>query len=410
MNSNFSAEFFRANRQTLRKLHTNDYPIVITANGLLQRGADSPYAFRQDANFWYVTGVSEPDFVLVIEESSDYLILPERTDAQNMFDGELSADEVQKTSGVEAVLDNTAGWNRLKKVLQSNKYVATIAAPPAYVKAYGMYTNPARASLMSRLQAIAPDIKITDISPQFVRMRMVKQPQEVSAIQQAITITKESLEHAITVNKRSEYTYEYEIEANITRGFRMRGSLGHAFDPIVASGRNATTIHYVANNGKLSANSLVVIDIGAEYDQYAADITRTIALGEPTERQQQVYAAVLKVQQHAYDLLKPGVLLRDYEKQVEQYMAEVLQDLGLIQGSESKQVRMYYPHAASHHLGLNVHDVADYEVPLEENMIITVEPGIYIPEEDLGVRIEDDVRITKEGIEVLSSALPATLM
>jgi len=152
------------------------------------------------------------------------------------------------------------------------------------------------------------------------------------------------------------------------------------------------------------------MDVGAEYQHYAADITRTISLSAPSRRQQAVHAAVLDVQAYGFSLLNPGVDLKEYEQSIEQYMGEKLRELGLIKTIDHESVRAYYPHATSHFLGLNVHDVGDYSRPLEVGNVLTVEPGIYIPAEGIGVRIEDDVLVTDTGIEILTDRLPRTLI
>jgi Xaa-Pro aminopeptidase len=409
MSDLFSSEFFSNNRARLRELFTGTAPIVITANGQLQRSGDTTFPFQQDANFWYLTGIDEPDVILVIDKQKEYLIVPFREGTQAAFDGHIEAGMLARQSGIDTILSEKEGWKQLEGRLHRVKHVATIPALPRYIEAYSMYTNPARKRLISRLKTQNDRIELLDISEHLARMRMVKQAPELVAIQRAIDITSATLTNTLTPSKRGKYTYEYEIEAELSRGFRTRGARGHAFDPIVASGKNATTIHYLENNAALSAGELIVLDVGAEYDHYAADITRTIALREPTKRQTQVYDAVQEVQQYACSLLKPGVLMHEYENDVEHFMGEKLRELGLIKSIDRESVRTYYPHAASHHLGLNVHDVGDGSRPLEPDMVITVEPGIYIPEEELGVRIEDDVRITENSIEVLSVSLPTKL-
>jgi Xaa-Pro aminopeptidase len=231
---------------------------------------------------------------------------------------------------------------------------------------------------------------------------MIKQPPELVALQQAIDITSKSLNDALAAGK--EYEFEYQLEASIAHGFRYRGAHGHSFEPIVAGGKNACTLHNVKNRSPLHQQTLVVCDVGAEVSHYAADITRTISVGKPTTRQKAVYAAVLSVQEYALGLLKPGVSLKKYEQQVVKRMGEELKRLGLIKRADSKNIRQYFPHATSHFLGLNVHDVGDYQLPLEAGIVLTCEPGIYIPEEGIGVRLEDDVLITSEGNRVLSVA------
>ncbi len=410
MNSHFNSDFFAGNRQRLRELFTGTAPIVVTANGLLQRGGDSSFAFAQDANFWYLTGIDDPDLLLVMDRDKEYLIVPTRSQSRQAFDGVLDAKTLTKVSGIKLVYDESAGWEQLRNRLKKVKHVATIAAPPAYIEAYGIYTNPARSSLVHRLKAEKTELELLDLGPHISRLRMIKQEPELAAILQSIDITIASLKSSFSGAKISKYGYEYEIEAEIGKGFRSRGALGHAFAPIVASGERACTLHYVENKGKLSADELLVSDVGAEVEHYAADITRTIALGKPTARQLAVHNAVKEVQDYAFGLLKPGVLLRDYEQKIEHYMGEKLRELNLIKIIEHDAIRKYFPHATSHFLGLNVHDVGDYDRPLEPGVVLTVEPGIYIAEEGIGVRIEDDVLVTEKGIKILSRKLSRELV
>lgn len=410
MSDNFTSEFFAGNREKLRQLSASTAPIVVTANGLLQRGGDSTYPFEQDASFWYLTGINDPDIILVLDKEQDYLIVPHRGASRVAFDGAVDETGLSHVSGIKTVLDDQEGWDRLKNRLKRAKQVATLPPAPAYVEAHGLYTNPARAMLSKRLQEINSNLEFLDLSQQLARMRSVKQPVELAAIQAAIDITNVTLQEIIQPGNLSGYKYEYEVEADITRGFRRRGAQGHAFEPIVASGKRACTLHNVANNGRLTKNELLLMDVGAMVDHYAADITRTVSLSEPSRRQQAVYDAVLEAQNFAKALLKPGVLMKEYEEQIEQFMGEQLRKLGLIKSIEHDQVRRFYPHATSHFLGLNVHDTGDYHSPLEAGMVLTVEPGIYIPEEAIGVRIEDDVLITEDGYRCLSDGLPRQLV
>jgi Xaa-Pro aminopeptidase len=403
------SDFFSANRARLRELFTGTAPIVVTANGMVQKGADEAYPFHQDANFWYLTGISEPDITLVMDKGKEYLIVPARSDAREVFDGAIDDKTLTQLSGITVILSEKEGWRQLEGRLQRVRHVATLAAAPAYVEAWGMYTNPAREALIKRLRECNGELEILDLRSHLARMRMVKQPQEIEMVRQAIAVTAETLRDVTKPKQLSKYAYEYELEADITRGFRARGATGHAFSPIVASGKHACTLHHVHNDGALASNELIVLDVGAEWSHYAADITRTVISGEPSARQQAVYDAVVAVQGYAFSLLKPGVIFRDYEEDVVAYMGEKLRELGLIKTINEESVRQYFPHATSHYLGLNTHDVGDYERPLEPGVVMTVEPGIYIAEEGIGIRIEDDVLITTEGIEILSDALPRTL-
>ena len=410
MESRFDSEFFAGNRRKLRELFTGKAPIVVTANGLLQRGGDSTFPFAQDANFWYLTGIDEPDIVLVMDKDKEYLIVPPRDANRSAFDGSVDTFHLTLGSGIQTVVEEDEGWRLLSSRLKRARHAATIASPPAYLKRFGMYTNPARARLIKRLKSENEELELLDITMHLVRMRMVKQPLELAAIQSAIDITLDTMKDVLEPAKLNKYAFEYELEAELTRGFRRRGAQGHAFEPIVAGGERACTLHNVSNRGAFSADELAVLDVGAEVEHYAADITRTVALATPSRRQEAVYKAVLEVQEYALSHLRAGAFLQTYEEKVAHFMGEKLRELGLIKSIDHEAIRKYYPHATSHFLGLNVHDVGDYTLALEAGNVLTVEPGIYIPAEGIGVRIEDDVLITKNGVEVLSAALPKLLL
>lgn len=407
MSDVLDAAFFAGNRQRLRELFTGTAPIVITANGLLQRSGDVTFPYRQDSNFWYLTGIDEPDVVLVMDKGKEYLIIPKRDEHRVAFDGQIETDNLTAISGIDTVLSADVGWKQLETRLQRVKHIATLAANPAFVEAHGFYSNPARARLIKKIKSFNADIELLDLRMHVARMRMIKQPAELAAIQQAIDITVDTLQK-FKKKRAGTFAHEYEVEAFITAGFKQQ-NYDHAYQPIIASGQNACTLHYVQNSGQLVPNELVLLDVGAEVNRYAADITRTYSVDTPSKRQQQVYDAVLAVQDYALDLLKPGVMLREYEQSVAQFMGEKLRELGLIKSIESDAIRHYYPHSTSHFLGLDVHDVADYELPLEPGMVLTVEPGIYIPEENIGIRIEDNVVIEESGVRVLSTKLPRVL-
>lgn len=410
MGSRFSSEFFAGNRQRLRELFTGKAPIVMTANGLIQRGSiDSAYAFSQDANFWYLTGIDEPDIVLVMDKDKEYLIVPARSSRREAFDGAVAYEPLVRRSGITTVLSDKEGWARLGSRLKKVKHVATLRVLPAYVEEYGIYANPARADLVAKLKSYSSELELLDLNQHLARMRMIKQPEELGAIQAAIDITISTIKEATRPAKLRGYAYEYEVEAEVSRGFRRRGADGHSFEPIIAGGKRACTLHNVANNGALKADELVIIDTGAEVEHYAADITRTITLSTPSKRQRSVHAAVQDVQRFALDLLGPGIVLKDYEQQVQHYMGEKLRELGLIKTINHANIRKFYPHGTSHFIGLNVHDTGEYDRPLEPGVVISCEPGIYIPKEGIGVRIEDDVLITPRGNKVLTAKLPSDL-
>ncbi|HEX7963541.1 MAG TPA: aminopeptidase P N-terminal domain-containing protein [Candidatus Saccharimonadales bacterium] len=411
MSGAFGSDFFRGNCERLRQLFTGTAPIVLTAYGRLQRAGDEAFPFNQDGSFWYLTGIDEPDVILVIDKGREYLIVPKREAVVEAFDGAIDVAELTRRSGIKEVLNEKDGWKQLEARLKKVQHVATLAAAQPYIEYFGMYTNPARSRLIKRLKTVNPDIELLDLRQHLARLRMVKQPEELAALQRAIDITNDTLKEVVRPARLAKYAYEYEVEADITRGFRRRGASGHGFSPIVAGGLRACTMHHIANDAQLSSDELVVLDVGAACDHYVADISRTISLnGRASRRQQQVYEAVCEAQDYAYSLLKPGVKIREYEKEMEHFVGEKLRELGLIKSITSEAVReQFFPHATSHFLGLDAHDAGDYDEPLKPGVVITVEPGIYIRDEAIGVRIEDDVLITETGCDVLSKKLPREL-
>jgi len=409
-NTPFDSSFFISNRERLKQLFTGTAPIVITANGLLQQASDEPYPFHQDRSFWYLTGIDEPGIVLVMDKAKEYLIVPPRETVREQFDGSIDFDELSRISGIQTIMYEKEGRRQLEARIKKVQHVATLAANPRFIDYLGMYTNPARADLIQRLKDANPNLELLDLRTHLSRMRMIKQEAELAAIQKAIDITIDTLKEITRPKQLAKYAHEYEIEADLTRGFRRRGATGHAFTPIVAGGERTCTLHHIRNQDPLVSGELLVMDVGAQADFYASDLTRTFAIGgHASRRQQLVYESVQEAQRFALSLLKPGTMLREYEKQMEEFVGEKLRELGLIKSIDRDSVRQYFPHATSHFLGLDTHDAGDYDHPLEPGVVLAVEPGIYIPEEALGVRIEDNVVITADGNTVLSARLPQEL-
>lgn len=402
----FTSDFFASNRSKLRA-DTQAQIIVLAANGLLQRSADTTYAFRQDSNFWYFSGLEEPDYLLVITAEDSFLIAPKRGDHRDQWDGSIDKRAIKKLSGIDKIEEHHDGWIRLDLLLKKHKKVHTITPAEVYYDHFGFYANPARATLLSALSKHRK-LEQVDIRKNIARMRQVKHESEIKAIQSAIDITAKSLKK-IKKNIQS-YASENQIAADITRDFIRSGANGHAYQPIIAAGKNAATIHYIKNNDFLEAGQLLLLDVGAEVSNYSADITRTYSIGSPTKRQQEVYGAVKRVQDKAINLLKPGIDMKKYEAEVDTFMAKELKKLKLIDDiTDKRKLKKYYPHLTSHFLGLDTHDSADYKNLLQPGMVLTVEPGIYIPEEGIGIRIEDDVLITDNGTKVLSGDLSSGL-
>lgn len=406
MSEYFTSDFFDGNRKRLRELFTGSAPIIITGNGLLQSSGESAFPFRQDRSFWYLTGVDVPDAILVMDKDREYLIIKDQSPSDKIFGSPVNYTQLAKISGIEKILDDTSGWKLLSSRLKRVRHIATIPPADTYIEHYGFYSNPTRSVLKNRIMSIQPSIKLLDLSKHLAIMRTVKQPEEINAIKSAVDITCAALKK---VEKNfSKYYNEYEVEADITHGFRSRGADGHAFEPIIASGLNSTTLHYNANKMPINKGDAVVVDVGAQVSNYAADICRTYYSKVLTKRHKDIHEAVIAVQDFAFNQLKPGILLKDYAYNVEHFLGEKLRELGLIKVIKKDSVRKYCPHSISHYLGLDVHDYGDYDRPLEAGVVLTVEPGIYVPKENIGVRIEDDVLITDKGIKILSASLPRT--
>ena len=380
-------------------------PIVLSANGLLQQNADNTYPFRQDSSFWYFTGIEEPGAILVMDKDKEYLIIPEKSDYAKIAEGEIDIEGIQRCSGIKAIYWEEDGWKELTTRFKKVRHIATLSPPEGYIKAHGFYTNPSKEHLIKRLKTINPDITFLDIRRHIAKLRCVKQPEEIEAIKQSIDITSKAINNIYKYISR--YHYEYEIEATITAEFKKQ-NVTFAYQPIIASGTNACVLHYSINSSKLKAKDLILIDVGASVSNYASDLTRTFSIAKnPNTRQKDILNSVLAVQQFAEKLLKPGLNLKTYEKDIEEFMGERLRSLGLIKTITHELVRKYYPHSTSHFLGLDPHDVGEYDKPLEANMILTIEPGIYIQEEGIGVRIEDDYLLTVDGNINLSANLPS---
>jgi Xaa-Pro aminopeptidase len=260
-----------------------------------------------------------------------------------------------------------------------------------------------------------PAHKYERSQPILHRVRGTKTEEEIKVMREAAAVTIKGYERVLKFMKPG--VWEYELEAEFMHEFLMNRSRGFAYTPIIASGNNANVLHYIENNDQCKDGDLVLFDVGAEYANYTCDVTRCFPVnGKFTARQKEIYNAVLRVHDGAIALLRPGVILDEYHKLVGDLMTKELLELGLISQSDVDHqdpawpaYKKYFMHGTSHYIGLDVHDYGLWTVPVEEGMIFTVEPGIYIPEEGIGIRIEDDIVITKEGHENLTRAIPKTV-
>lgn len=395
-------EFFIQNRRTLQKKVENNALIVITAQSLLQRSADTTYPFRQDSNFFYFTGIELPDVVLVMSGTTEFLILPKRSEVETIFGGFINRDEVAKKSGISEVLNFQEGWEKYKKLQQNRKNIFSLnQAPPKVSGIDSFFTNPARRMLLQKLRRLNKSAVFRDLRPIISGMRQVKQREEIEVLQEAIAITAKGFAAAHELLQKN--TTENTIEASFDSIFKKHLS-NHGYQPIVASAERACVLHYVQNNQPISTHELCLLDVGAEVSNYSADISRTYSAAMSV-RQKEIVDAVKSVQEQAIALLQPNIAWKDFANEVQLIMGQTLMSLGLITNITPENVHTYFPHAISHSLGLDVHDVCDY-TDIKEHMVITVEPGIYIPEEGIGVRIEDNILITNTGAQNLSEMIP----
>lgn len=398
------ASFFSENRKKLGE-ELKGGLVVLTAFSKMQRTPDDAYKFEQEANFWYLTGIDEADWYMIYDgtRGKSWLVRPDIDPRLVTFNGQLSDKDAMAISGISEVISKDDMLTLLRQLKRSHDLVYTLNQPND-IKRYGFVPNPAQAKMTELLDRNFQ--KVLDCRRELVRMRAIKQPIEVTEIKKSIAITKNALEQI--QNNLSSYKYEYEIEADITHSFIKSGAK-HGYDPIVASGKNACTLHYGKNQAKLQKGKPLLIDVGAKGGMYSADITRTYSIGPPNKRTTEVYNAVLSAQENIISSLRPTLPLQDLQHIVEKEMSIAIQSLGLANDDALTKLPRYFPHAIGHGLGIDIHESLGYD-SLQEGMILTIEPGIYIPEEGIGVRIEDDILITKKGHTNLSARISKDLV
>lgn len=384
--------------------HLIDGIVILSANILMQRSNDAAHKFHQEPNFFWLTGINEPDWWVIIEPSKKtWLVRPNISKTHQIFDGSLNDQEALKISGADGVISRVQAMEKLKELAKKYQTVQTLGTHP-HKKHFDFAENPAPARLRNLLNKVFENVE--DCRVALAKLRAIKQPHEVESIQKAIDLTIDGFQLVHQQFGKKLVKTEYEIEAEFSYLFKKAGNCNHAYDPIVAGGKNACTLHYNKNQDKLS-DGLVLMDIGAEVNGYAADITRTFAYGKTTTRQRQVHTAVEKAHHDIISLLRPDLTIETYQQKVDEIMHHALSSLDLL--DKPSDYRHYFPHAISHGLGLDVHDSLGAPEKFQSGMVLTVEPGIYIPEEGIGVRIEDDILITKDGHKNLSGRLSTGL-
>lgn len=387
-------------RQALLKRLGENALVIISTNPHKRRNGDVYYPFRPDSDFWYLSGFTEPEAVMVFSQHYYHIFLRPKDVGKTVWDG----DVLGLDAASEALLaDKALAIQSLKTLL------------PQYLEnAADVYYQSKSNCDDNTLDKLLKKIPHQPLAPHLAEMRLVKTRDEVGLIKRAVDISIKAHEQAM--KQTISGLYEYEI-AGIFSGFFAQNNVQHAYPPIVAAGENALVLHYINNDKILKTGQLLLIDAGCEVEGYAADITRTFPIdGKFTKAQKQIYQIVLEAQLAAIDAIKPGEFVNTPHKIATQIITQGLLDLGVLQ--DKKNVKDFFMHGTGHWLGLDVHDVGEYKQANQyrkftAGMLTTVEPGIYIRQNDkinpiywhIGIRIEDNVLLTQTGNTVLTSAL-----
>jgi len=410
------ASLFQHNRQRLAALLPPQSLAVLNANDVMPTNADGTMGFRQNSDLYYLTGVDQEETILLLcpfardETQREILFVRETSEELAVWEGaKLTKDEGRAVSGIE----NVRWLSEFPRIFRDLMFQAETVYLNLneHLRAASAVESRDR-RFIEQVRRDFPLHRLGRLAPLLHRLRMEKSPAEVDAIREATRTTEAGFRRLLTFVKPG--VHEYEIEAVLAHEYLRRRSRGFAFSPIIASGANACVLHYVSNNLPCGDGDLLLLDVAAEYANYHSDMTRTIPVnGRFTPRQRAIYDAVLRVLRACCQMLRPGVIHKEYQKEVEQLMQSELIDLGLLdrvdiagQDPDKPLFKKYFMHGVSHHIGLDVHDVSDPALPLRENMILTVEPGIYIREENLAVRLENLVLIGPDGTEDLMATVP----
>lgn len=389
---------------------------VFNSNDIMPTNADGTMPFRQNNDLLYLSGVDQEESILVIAPNAsnpmhrEILFVKETSELIAIWEGEkLDKAAATKQSGVETVY-----WlSQFESIfhglvteaehiyLNQNEHLRAITT---------VETRDDR--FRKECKAKYPDHEYERLAPIMRTLRPIKSQLEIDVMQHACNITEKGFRRLLEFVKPG--VMEYEIQAELMHEFLWNRSRGFAYEPIIASGYNACVLHYIQNNMECKAGDVILLDVGAEYANYASDMTRCIPVsGKFTDRQKDVYNAVLRVMKGATAMLTPGTMHNEYHDEVGKMMESELIGLGLLdkhdvakQDPNNPLYKKYFMHGTSHHIGLDVHDVEDRNRPFEEGMVLTVEPGIYIREESLGIRLENDVVITKNGQHDLMENIP----
>lgn len=414
------SKLFTENRKQFVKHLKPASLALFNANDMMPTNADGNMPFRQNNDLFYLSGVDQEESILVIfPEASEgkhreILFLKETNEKIAIWEGaKLTKEQAFEVSGIKTVywlseferIFKTLAFEAKNIYLNSNEHLRAVVEVETRDMRFIQWCK--RNYPLHQYERSAPIMH---------ELRSVKTETEIQLTRQACNITEKGFRRILEFIRPG--VMEFEIEAELTHEFLRNRSRGHAYTPIIASGENACVLHYIDNDKECKAGDVLLMDFGAEYANYASDLTRCVPVsGKFTKRQKAVYNAVLRVMRGATKMLVPGTILKEYHKEVGKLMEKELLDLGLLKASdlkkedpntemEKKLYRKYFMHGTSHFLGLDVHDVGLWHKPIKEGMVFTCEPGIYIKQEKLGIRLENDILVTKKGPVNLMENIP----
>ena len=411
-----SAATYREHRARFRQHLEKGGLAIFHSNDIMPTSADGSMPFKQASDIFYLSGIDQEETILLLfpdavdAKDREILFVRETSELLAIWEGaKFSQKEATELSGIATVLWTSSYEATIKRLVPQCEHLY-LNSNEHLRQGNEVETREERKNAETRAQFPLHSLKRS--APIMHRIRSRKTAEEVAQIQRAIAITGKAFERVCGFVKPG--VKEYTIEAEITHEFLRNGSRGHAYTPIIASGYNACVLHYITNDQVCNDGDVILMDFGCEYGGYASDLTRCVPVnGRFTKRQRDVYNAVLRVKNEATQLLRPGTLLADYHKQVGRIMESELIGLGLIdkndvakQDPEKPLYKKYFMHGTSHFLGLDVHDVGLWNDMIQPDMVFTVEPGIYIREEKLGIRLENNIITTRDNPIDLFADIP----
>ncbi|MBP0726693.1 aminopeptidase P family protein [Bacillus sp. RG28] len=405
MNKNF----FVQNRNNLYGKLDDQSLFVMFAGKAPQKSADYTYKFVPNRNFYYLTGIEEPNIIFLAYKNGDNLeeyLFIEKSDPilEKWIGKSISKEEAEEVSGV----NNIQFIDQFESLLSRILFSVETSTLYLDLERRELETVTTKAQqFVGNIKANYPHLQLKNAYPAICELRVYKKPEEIEKMQKAIEITHKGIMNLLK-NAKADMK-EYQLEAYFDFTLKSEGAKDHAFNTIVASGKNGTVLHYENNDATIEDGSLVLLDLGAQFENYNADISFTFPInGKFSEKQKTYYNIVLRALKETTQLIKPGIPFSKLNEHTKNILAEECMKVGLIK--EKSEISQYYYHSVSHFLGLDTHDVGNYKnLILKPGMVITVEPGLYIEEEGIGIRIEDDVLVTEEGHEVLSSDIIRTV-